>query len=282
MALQLGPDPRLQYSSVCKALIIVNVAVYLLGLVGGIFGLPAMGSHALLQTFGLFPGAVVHEGMFWTPFTYMFLHGGALHLGFNMMAIYLLGPDLEQTFGHWKFLIIYLLSGWLGGIGFIVISYLIQGQLTPCVGASGAIFGLLGGIVALYSKRIYVILPLMIPMRASVLAMLLLSTHLFFIVTPYGNNVAYDVHLVGGVSGFLICGGAAMIHRYRWRDVIPKPEIPYAAVELETLTYKLARDEAPELAAVEMKRYELLKQALRFEDIPSVEELRAHGGSVRI
>jgi membrane associated rhomboid family serine protease len=197
-----------------------------------------------------------------------------------MMAIYLLGPDLEQTFGRWKFLIIYLLSGWFGGIGFVVISYLIQGQLTPCVGPSGAIFGLLGGIVALYSKRIYVILPVMIPVQASVLAVLLLSTHLFFIVTPYGNHVAYDVHLVGGISGFLICGGAAMIHRYRWRDVIPKPEIPYAAVELETLTYKLAREEGNELGVEEMKRYNLLKQALRFEDIPSVEELRANGGSV--
>lgn len=275
MALQFGPDPRLEYSRICKILILLNVGVYLLGVTGDITGINSFNTYSLLKAFGLFPASVVHQGMFWTPFTYMFLHGGAIHLVFNMLAIYLLGPDLEQTFGRKKFLGIYLLSGWLGGIGFVVISYLIQGQLTPCVGASGAIFGLLGGIVALFSKRIYVILPVMIPIRASVLATLLLSTHLFFIFTPYGNHVAYEVHLIGGLSGFLLCGAAALIHRYRWKDVIPVSEIPFVAVELETLAYKLARDDAGKLAEEDLKRYAQLKEALRFEDIPSVEEIRA-------
>lgn len=115
----------------------------------------------------------------------------------------------------------------------------------------------------------------MIPIKASVLATLLLSTHLFFILTPYGNHVAYEVHLAGGITGFLICGGAALIHRYRWKDVIPASEIPYAAVELETLAYKLARDDAGGLGEADRKRYTQLKEALRFEDIPSVEEIRA-------
>ncbi|MDF3130018.1 rhomboid family intramembrane serine protease [Kiritimatiellaeota bacterium B1221] len=275
MALTLGPDPRLQYSPVCKILILLNVLVFVLGMLGDMLGLPILNNRDQLNLFALFPSAVVKEGMFWTPFTYMFLHGGLMHLVFNMMGIYLLGPDLEQTFGRRKFTLLYLLSGWLGGIGFIFISYILQGQLTPCVGASGAIFGLLGGIVALYPKRIYVILPLMIPMRASVLATLLLSTHLFFILTPYGNHVAYDVHLAGGLTGFLFCGGAALLHRYQWRDVIPKPEIPYAAVELETLAYRIAQKEGDEVDAEELKRYETLKKALRFEDVPSVEEIRA-------
>lgn len=277
MALQLGPDPKLSYSPVCKGLIVLNVLIFITGELGNMFVLPWINQKALLEAFGLFPAAVMHEGMFWTPFTYMFLHGGTLHLLFNMFAIYLLGPDLEQTFGRWPFLGIYLLSGWLGGIGFMVISYVIQGQPTPCVGASGAIFGLLGGIVALYPRRIYVILPLMIPMRASVLATLLLSTHLFFILTPYGNHVAYEVHLVGGITGFFICGGSALLHRHRWRYVIPAPEIPYAAVELETFNYRLARNGDAALNPDDRKRYELLKQALRFEDLPSVEELRALG-----
>lgn len=277
MALVLGPDPKLSYSLVCKWLIAVNVLVYLLGMAGTMLQLPWVSGRALLETFGLFPASVINEGMFWSPFSYMFLHGGLMHLLFNMMAIYLLGPDLEQTFGRGPFLLLYFLSGWLGGLGFIVISYLIQGQPTPCVGASGAIFGLLGGIVALYPKRVYVILPLMIPMRASVLATLLLSTHLFFILTPYGSRVAYEVHLIGGICGFLFCGGAALWHRYQWRDVIPRPEVPYAAVELETFNYRLARHGAGCLSEGERKRYDVLKQALKFEDLPSVEEIRGMG-----
>lgn len=277
MSLTPGPDPKLEYSPMCKWLIVLNVLVYVLGQLGDMLGMSTLDTNSILNSFGLFPGGVMKEGMFWTPFTYMFLHGGLAHIVFNMLGIYLLGPDLEQTFGHGKFLLLYILSGWVGALTFIVISYLIQGQLTPSVGASGAIFGLLGGIVALYPKRVYVILPLMIPIRASVLATLLLSMHLFYILTPYGNHVAYEVHLGGGVFGFLFCGGAALLHRYRWRDVIPKPEIPYAAVELETLVYRLARSEDGRLPEDQQQRYDLLKQALRFEDIPSVEEIRALG-----
>lgn len=274
MAFILSPDPKLQYSPVCKTIILLNVFVFLLSVMGNILDLTFINSLSFINTFALFPETVMHEGMFWTPFTYMFLHGGWMHILFNMLGIYLLGPDLEQTFGHVKFLALYLLSGWLGAVAFIIISYLIQGQLTPCVGASGAIFGILGGIVALYPKRVYVILPLMIPVRASVLAILLLSIHLFFIMTPYGNHVAYEVHLGGGLAGFFLCGGAALFHRYRWRNVIPKPEIPYAAVELETLAYRIARSEEA-LGEEERMRYELLRKALRYEDVPSVQEIRA-------
>ncbi|MGA0368943.1 MAG: rhomboid family intramembrane serine protease [Kiritimatiellia bacterium] len=279
MSLTFSTDPKLVSSPVSKGLILANVAVYAASQLGDFLGLPGLNTLSVLNLFGLFPAGVLQEGMFWLPFTYMFLHGGLAHLLFNMMGIYLLGPDLEQTFGRAKFLFLYLFSGWMGAVTFIAISYLIQGQLTPSVGASGAIFGLLGGIVALYPRRVYVLLPLMIPMRASVLATLLLSTHLFFILTPYGNHVAYEVHLGGGLTGFFFCGGAALLHRRRWRDVIPKPEIPYAAVELESLVYRIARSEAPGLPEAEQQRYELLRQALRFEDIPSVEEIRALGGN---
>lgn len=276
MNLSLGPDPKLTYSPTCRNLIVMNIGVFLLGMLGDVLKWTPISSASLLNTFALFPAAVVHEGMFWTPLTYMFLHANLVHLGFNMMGLYLLGPDLEQALGKVRFSVLYGLSGWLGGMGFIGISYFLQGNLHPSVGASGAIFGLLGGIVALYSRRIYVILPLMIPMRASVLAVILLSTHLFFIVTPYGSNVAYDIHLIGGLTGFLIAGGTALLHRFRWRDVIPRPEIPYVCVELETLAYRIAEKGQREVSTEDHQRYEFLKNVLRYEDVPSVEEIRAH------
>jgi membrane associated rhomboid family serine protease len=277
MNLTLGPDPKLTYSPICRNLIALNLGIYVLGSIGNLLNVSAITSKTLLNTFALFPSAVVNEGMFWSPLTYMFLHANLIHVLVNMMGLYLLGPDLEQTLGKIRFPLLYIFSGWLGGVGFIGISYFLQGKLHPCVGASGAVFGLLGGIVALYPKRIYVILPLMIPMRASVLAVVLLSTHLFFIVTPYGSNVAYDVHLIGGLTGFLIAGGTALRHRLRWRDVFARPEIPYVCVEMETLAYRIAKEGPQGVSSEEKKRYDFLKNVLRYEDVPSVEEIRAQG-----
>lgn len=275
MPLTFGPDPRLEYSPVTRTLVLANVGVFLLGLAGDLLGVPGAGTQSLLGLFGLFPARVVGEGMLWTPFTYMFLHANLVHLFVNMMGLYLLGPDLEQAFGKRNYLLLYLLSGLLGGLGFVGISYLLLGQATPCVGASGAIMGLLGAIVAIYPRRIYVLLPLMIPMRATVLAVLMLSSHLFFILTPYGGRVAYDVHLLGGLTGYLISGGLALTHRLRWRGAIPAPEVPYACVELESLVHKLARTESQALSGEEWSRYRVLKDALRYEDVPSLAEVRA-------
>lgn len=273
MSYQLSTDPRLEFSPVCRGLMIANVAVFALGLLGNVLGIPAVTSTNLLLHFGLFPTTLFREGYLWTPFTYMFLHANLLHIGVNMMGLYLLGPDLEQALGRIRFLAFYLISGVAGALGFLLLSVLLQGQTAPVVGASGAIFGLLGGIVDLYPKRVYILLPLMIPMRASVLAVLLLTSHLFFILTPFGSNVAYDVHLAGGLAGFFMAGGAALLHRRRYQEVIPRPEIPYARVELETLAYRLA--EEPQVEPADQERYHQLKEILRFEDIPSVEELKA-------
>lgn len=273
MPYQISTDPRLEFSPVCRGLLFANVAVFGLHVLGQVLGLPSLETLSLLNHFGFIPGNLVRDGQLWTPFTYMFLHATFIHIGVNMMGLYLLGPDLEQVLGHARFLAFYLISGVMGALGFLVISYLLQDQNMPVVGASGAIFGLLGGIVALYPSRIYVILPLMIPLKAYVLAVLLLTTHLFFILTPYGSNVAYDVHLAGGLAGFFMAGGAALLHRKRYQDVIPRPEIPYAKVELETLAYRLAgpgdTDESDRI------RYRQLREILKFDDIPSVEELKA-------
>jgi membrane associated rhomboid family serine protease len=273
MPYQFSSDPRLEFSPVCRILIAVNVLVFLLISVVLFFGPGPTFQKQVYSLFGLFPSLLVREGVFWTPLTYMFLHANLLHLGINMMGLYLLGPDLEQVFGHWRFLSFYLISGLVGAACFLIISFVWQDQSLPVVGASGAIFGLLGGIVALFPLRTYIILPLMIPVKAYVLAVLLLTSHLFFILTPYGSNVAYDVHLGGGLAGFLMAGLAALRHHRRYEHLIPAPERPYATVELETLAYRMA--DGDEVSEADEHRYRQLREILRYEDIPSVEELRA-------
>ena len=89
----------------------------------------------------LLPAAVA-RGYVWLLLTSMFLHAGFVHLSLNMLSLYFVGSFTELTFGKARFLALYLISGLAGGIAYLYFG----GFTTPAVGASGAIFGLLGGI----------------------------------------------------------------------------------------------------------------------------------------
>ncbi len=100
--------------------------------------------HALQAEFGCIGG-----NQWWRLFTAMFLHGGLVHVGFNSWALYVLGREAEQLYGRLRFLVIYLLSGLAGS----VLSMSISPQLGHIsVGASGAIFGILGLLLAYYFR----------------------------------------------------------------------------------------------------------------------------------
>lgn len=264
--------PRLSTSPVVRGLILVNVAFWLLGWVGDVTRTPSLSSAALLDLLAVFPERVISEGTLWTPFTYMFLHGSLTHLFVNMLGLALLGPDLERTFRSLNFLVLYLLSGFVGGVAYVLVSHVVFGQFHPCVGASGAIMGLLGAIVAIYPQRVYVLLPLMIPMRAVVLAVLLVTSHIFFIITPFGGAVAYDVHLFGGLAGYGFTLAVAEAHRRRWRIRLPEWDPPRQIPELEMLLARFVRDPAG-LSREEMDHMRLLEQALRYEDVLTREEM---------
>jgi len=97
---------------------------------------------------GLKVNSLIVSGQVWRLFTPMLLHGSILHIGFNMYALYLFGPGLERHFGHWRFLALYVLSGFAGN----VMSFLFA--TAPSLGSSTAIFGLLGAEgVFLYQNR---------------------------------------------------------------------------------------------------------------------------------
>ncbi len=87
--------------------------------------------------FGMKINTAIEAGQIWRLITPVLLHGSLLHLGFNMYALYIFGPNLEAMYGHGRFLALYLLSGFAG----IVLSFL----LSPAnsLGASTAIFGML-------------------------------------------------------------------------------------------------------------------------------------------
>jgi rhomboid protease GluP len=134
-------------------LIAACVAVYVVVAIAGLtYGYPlnvglVTQPHEVLARGALVPAAVAH-GAVWLLLSSMFLHSGFIHLALNMLSLYFLGSFVEQAFGRGRFLALYLSSGLAGGI-----AYLYFGAFDlPAVGASGAIFGLLGGVLG-YSLR---------------------------------------------------------------------------------------------------------------------------------
>ncbi|HNB54931.1 MAG TPA: rhomboid family intramembrane serine protease, partial [Anaerolineales bacterium] len=111
------------------------------------------GSQLLMGTdlpalFGMKVNEWIAQGELWRLFTPMLLHGGLLHILFNMYALYSLGPALEQHYGHGRFLTLYILAGFAGNVASLALS------ANPSLGASTSLFGLFGAEgVFLYQNR---------------------------------------------------------------------------------------------------------------------------------
>jgi membrane associated rhomboid family serine protease len=133
VALATGDAP------VTKILIAINVAIYLLTAMQGA-GLNAPGGQMFNKLF--LYGPYVANGGWWRLVGAMFLHASILHIAFNMFALYFIGTPVEQYLGRARYLGLYFGSGLAGAAG-----ALLQAPLTPVVGASGAIFGILGAML---------------------------------------------------------------------------------------------------------------------------------------
>jgi membrane associated rhomboid family serine protease len=135
--------PLAEKPTVTYVLIGINVFAFLLMLVSG--------TEETATQWGMFPPSIALDNEWWRLVTSAFLHGGWLHIAFNMYVLYSLGPTLERLLGHSRYLMLYLLAA-LGGA---VCSYAFSDVLTVSVGASGAIFGLMGALVVAGRKLRY-------------------------------------------------------------------------------------------------------------------------------
>src|SRR5437868_2695483 len=126
---------------VTRTLIGINVAVFLLELATG-GNINGVGSK-IFEKGALF-GPLVANGDWWRLITAAFLHYGPIHLGFNMFFLYWIGTPVEQYLGRARFLLVYFVSGLAGSAGALVLS-----PNSVTVGASGAIFGILGAALVL-------------------------------------------------------------------------------------------------------------------------------------
>jgi membrane associated rhomboid family serine protease len=194
--LAAGNRPHVTY-----ALIALNVAVWVLGigvatLNGGATGLLSGG--ALTQLGGL-SGPEVAAGQWWRLISAGFLHAGLLHLGLNMAALFVFGAPLERALGRLRFTVLYVTALVAGSLGVIMLS---PSSLT--VGASGAIFGLLGAIVA--GQR-----AAGISLRSSGIIGLLVINLVFTVAVP---GISIGGHL-GGLAGGFLAGSLLFNRRFR-------------------------------------------------------------------
>jgi len=162
----------------------LNILIYVVTL------LPFIGDPVFEAGVGV--NYLISDGEWWRLLTPMFLHGGIMHLLFNMFSLFIFGPELEKIAGKARFLTIYLLSGMFANIA----TFFLQPPEYASVGASGAIFGILGAFGALvyYTKRI---LP---QLRQIILPIIGVSIVMTFIQP----NINTTAHIAGLAVGFLI------------------------------------------------------------------------------
>jgi membrane associated rhomboid family serine protease len=132
----------------------------------------------------------------------MFLHGGLLHIGFNMWSLWIFGNNVEEAFGVAGYAALYLVAGVAATAGFVVAN---QDSTVPLVGASGAIAGIMGAYLVLFPRHrvLTLILPFFI-VTIPALAFLGIWFVLQFGLAGQDSNVAWEAHVAGFAAGALI------------------------------------------------------------------------------
>ena len=204
--------PSLGSPAITMSLIVANVAVYFyqIGLspqteVNFIF------TYALVPAFLSDPATAEQSGLMMSPYlslmTNTFMHGGALHLIFNMWTLWLFGAPLEDRLGHKQFILFYLLCGAIGSFGHYIFN---TTSVIPALGASGAIAGLLGGYTYLFPKaRVHIIQPIFFFPLVLRLPALIYTGVWFALQIFQGYTSIGDQQDMGGIAWWAHIGGFA-------------------------------------------------------------------------
>lgn len=197
-----------------KNIIIINVLIMIM---------TSLNETFMVEKFALFyPTSPFFH--WWQPFTHMFMHGGFWHLFFNMYTLFIFGSVLERVWGPKKFLVFYFVTGigaaaihtgvewmqmqtWItqaaeGSQSALVSIH--QLKMTPTVGASGAIYGVLMGYAMLYPDSVLTLLFPPVSMKAKWFVLIFAGIELLTGVTGTGGGIAHFAHLGGLIFGFLL------------------------------------------------------------------------------
>jgi len=189
-----APQMRMTFQRITpmvKQLLIINVAVYFLQILGA--------ERVLGEWFSLYPVSLSVALQLWRLVTYQFLHGSVLHILFNMLGLFFLGPTLERHWGSKRFLVFYLGCGAAGGLFYLLLVAINFLPALPMVGASGAILGMLAACAILFPHFVVFIFLFPVPIRVAAIAFTVI--YLIAIITRGANAGGDAAHLAGMVAG---------------------------------------------------------------------------------
>lgn len=182
----------------------------------------------LVEYLGFHP-AWFFYGCLWMPITYMFLHGGLLHVFMNMLWVFVFGPEVERLLGTRQFIRFYLLCG-ICGVLATLLPYLLWGKYTTVIGASGAAMGVLVAFAMINPDRQFFLFPFPIPITAVWLVILVV---LFNVIALSGgtSNISVATHFGGMLTGAFLMKAIPLYYRSRWggfRTGVSRSEKPFS------------------------------------------------------
>ncbi len=255
---QFSYKPAL-FTDAIKILVSVNFGIFLLQTVARTEGL-------FFPLFGLVPKLVWSEFMIWQPFTYLFFHGGIWHVLINMFVLWMFGSELERIWGKGHFLKFYFVTG--VGAGFVTMIFGLN-SMTPIVGASGAVYGVLLAYGLTYPNRtvyLYGIIPI-----KSLWFVIGIGVIAFMSSFDNVSQISHLTHLSGMMIGYL------MLKRpVRFNDL-------WFTIRKRTLEYKIKHEEkkVSQHQAIEREIDRILDKINRegFDSLTEEEHDRLYKGS---
>ena len=207
LAYSFGPGP---ISPAVKWIIWANIAMFV----------ATLAFPVLIDYLGLSPEQIVERAWLWQPVTYMFMHGDAMHILFNMLGIWMFGVELERLWGTRFFLRYYAVTG-VGAaattiaVAFLPWAFAASVYESVTVGASGALYGILLAFAKYYPNR-PILMFFLFPVPAKYFVMIIGA--LSFLTG--GRGIAHAAHLGGLLFGFLYLhngrGGFTAEIKYRY------------------------------------------------------------------
>jgi membrane associated rhomboid family serine protease len=179
-----------QLSKAVRQLFYANIAIFFVGLFLQAVGFPFIELFACFPKAGFFPTQLI---------TYQFLHGGFMHIIFNMLALISIAPQVEDYLGYKKFWIYYLLCG----IGSAFMFMLFSSSSVCLVGASGSIYGIVLMFAFLHpDQKLYFFG--ILGLKAKYLVSLLFAYEIYASIFPSNDGIGHLGHVGGGITGIIL------------------------------------------------------------------------------
>jgi membrane associated rhomboid family serine protease len=189
-------EPTERNYSAAMILLWVNIAIFVLQEIDRTY------IHSPVEWYSMLSPVGIKHGYVWELFTFQFLHADLLHIGFNMLALFMFGRAVEEMIGTRRFLQAYFLAGTLGGIFQVLLGFVFGGPFAkPVVGASAGVFGITAVFGMLQPES-----PIFfnfIPMRAKFLVLFsgIIAGFYVLVPSPTSWGVAHAAHFGGIITG---------------------------------------------------------------------------------